>query len=291
MAALVASDRYTITVLTRSVSQNSFRAASASKSLKLIQVDYESFESLRGALEGQDILISVLGKAALAAQPLLINAAVAANVKRIIPSEFGSDLKNPKTRCFPTYQLKVEAEEQLERCWAESGVSYTLIYNNTLLDWGLSDGLLMNPLDRTVKLYDDGEAVFSTTTMATVGRSVVGVLENFRETQNRAVYIHDIAITQNELVEMAREATKNDGGKEWTITRLDTARLEAAALSDLEKGLLSPTIFYGFAVRAAFADGYGGQFKNVDNEMLGVGLMSKQAVRDLVFEIVTQKNK
>ena len=147
----------------------------------------------------------------------------------------------------------------------------------------------MNPQERTIKLYDGGECVFSTTTMDTVGRAVVGVLENYHETENRAVYIHDIAITQNELVEMAFQATKDDGGKEWTVVNEDTALLEAAALSDLEKGLASPKVFYGFAVRAAFAEGYGGHFETVDNELLGIGKMDSQQVQDLVHKIVTQK--
>ena len=50
----------------------------------------------------------------MAAQPRLIEAAVAANVKRIIPSEFGGDLKNSRCRCFATYQPKIEVEKQLE---------------------------------------------------------------------------------------------------------------------------------------------------------------------------------
>lgn len=230
----------------------------------------------------------MLGKAALASQPKLIDAAVAARVKRIIPSEFGGNLRNAKCREFPIYQAKVEVEEQLERHRAQSGTSYTLIFNNVLLDWGLTEGLMMAPQDRRVRLYDSGNSVFSTTSMATVGRAVVGVLDRYRETSNRAVYVHDIAITQNELVAMAQKAIGDDGWKEWTVVHESTAQLEAAARSDLARGLASAHTFFGFAVRAAFAEGYGGHFHTVDNELLGILEMDRKQLQMLVSMVVAQ---
>lgn len=283
--ALLRSGRYSLTVLTRSISQHSFLSGGSS-AINVVEVDYESFDSLRGALENQDVLISVLGKAGISSQHRLIDAAVAARVKRIIPSEFGGDLKNIKSRQFPTYRPKVEVEERLEKHCSNSDTSYTFIFNNMLLDWGLREGLLLNPKNRTVRLYDGGRKIFSATTMATVGRAVVAVLDKYHTTSNRAVYIQDIAITQVELLEMAQELTKGDGGKEWVVIDVDTAQLELEAYSDLEKGLLSPQIFYSFAVRGGFAYGYGGHFQTLDNELLGIQQMERSQVRELVREAV-----
>lgn len=52
-----------------------------------MKVDYTNFESLKKALEGQDALVSAVASLAVPSQMLLIDAAVKASVKRIIPSE------------------------------------------------------------------------------------------------------------------------------------------------------------------------------------------------------------
>ena len=256
--------------------------------MTVVQVDYNSDESLRCALHGHDVLVSALGKNALDLQPRLIDAAVSAGVRRIIPSEFGGDLRNHKTRKFPTYRSKVMVEEQLERLRLQSGLSYTLIFTSCLLDWGLSSthATLLNPSNRTIRLYDGGDKQFSATSIATLANAVVAVLHHYEETANRAIYIHDVVITQNELLEMAREATAGDGGKDWVISHVDTAKAEAEAYSALKRSANDTKIFYGFAIRGAFGEGYGGHFLNTDNELLGIKEMDIAQVKELVRKAV-----
>ncbi len=253
----------------------------------MVEVDYESDESsLRQALQGQDVLVSALGKGALAIQGRLIDAAVAAGVRRIIPSEFGGNLTNPKTRQFPTYRPKVLVEEQLERYRQQHGISYTLIYTNCLLDWGLSTTgrMLLDPGQRSIRLYDGGNVKFSTTSMPTVGKAVVAVLDRYCETANRNIFIHDVVITQNELLEMAREVTAagDGGGKDWDVVHVDTAQAEADAYETLKRNPRDPQVFYGFAARGAFGDGYGGWFQETDNELLGIDEMDRSQVKEIV---------
>jgi hypothetical protein len=52
-----------------------------------VKVDYKSLESLTKVLEGQDALVSAVASLAVLSQRLLIDAAVKAGVKSIIPSE------------------------------------------------------------------------------------------------------------------------------------------------------------------------------------------------------------
>lgn len=53
------------------------------------KVDYSSETSVTEALRSQDAVVSILASAAVRGQRLIIDAAVAAGVKRFIPSEFG----------------------------------------------------------------------------------------------------------------------------------------------------------------------------------------------------------
>ncbi|KAM5353282.1 hypothetical protein ACJZ2D_016821 [Fusarium nematophilum] len=284
LAAFCQNERYNLTALIRDKSSIPPLPAQVA----VIQVDYESHESLVSALQGQDVLVSALGKSALHCETRLVDAAVAANVRRIIPSEFGANLENPKTRAFPTYASKVSLEDQLRRRCELSNLSYTLIYTNCLLDWAIAShgALLVDPSQRLVKLYDGGNTKFSTTSMATVGRTVIAVLDHYTETANRALCVQDIAMSQIELLELVKEVTDSDGGDEWTVVHIDTGEAEARAQAALEKGAMTIEVFYGFAVRAAFAPGYGGYFARCDNELLGIKGMGRDEVKGLIREVL-----
>jgi hypothetical protein len=57
--------------------------------------------------------------------------ALAAGVKRYLPSEFGCDLLQPRVRPMPVYKYKVAAEEQLKTLAAEGKITYTSVYNSS----------------------------------------------------------------------------------------------------------------------------------------------------------------
>jgi uncharacterized protein YbjT (DUF2867 family) len=69
-------------VLTREASTHKFP-----EEVKVVKVDYTNLESLTKALKGQDALVSAVASVAVPSQRMLIDAAVKAGVKRIIPSE------------------------------------------------------------------------------------------------------------------------------------------------------------------------------------------------------------
>lgn len=82
MKELLKSGLFDITVLTRESSTHKFP-----EEVKVVKVDYTNLESLTKALEGQDALVSAVATLAVPSQRMLIDAAVEAGVKRIIPSE------------------------------------------------------------------------------------------------------------------------------------------------------------------------------------------------------------
>jgi hypothetical protein len=305
--ALLKRDRYIITVLTRSAISHNFPS-----SVRVIEVDYTSQDSIATALEGQDVLISAMAKWALRGELLLIETAFRMKVKRVIPSEFGSNLLDPRTRLFPNYQDKIIVQERL-KLYAQipsSTMSYTLIFNNVLLDWSLSSGLMLDPKQKVMRRYDGGNILFSTTRVSTVGRAVAAVLGNFEATANRAVYIQDICITQNELFSILREeieslspspslsttdfiisTTSSQAFKPthepevhqgWKIMEINTAEAEEKACNELAAGNTSEHLFYAFASRAAFADGFGGCFTKLDNRLLGIKEIGRDELKVVI---------
>jgi hypothetical protein len=225
-------------------------------------------------------VISALTSEAIDTQDLLIKASIAAGVKRFIPSEFSSNIGNPKSAALPVYQSKIEVHELLERMVRENmGFTYTLIRNGPFLDWGLMKGFFVDFKGTTTPFYDGGDRRFSTTTLATIGRAVVGVLQHLEETKNRAVYIHDLVTTQREILSIAEKLAP---GRRWGTVDVSTADMEAAAEEKYAKGVFDLGASMGFLIRAVFGEGYGGEFEVVDNQVLGIPLKSGEELQGLV---------
>lgn len=74
-----------VTALTRKTSSATF-----SGDVKVVRSDF-TLMSLTELFKGQDAVISMLPITALGDQGIVIEAAIAADVKRFIPSEYGSD--------------------------------------------------------------------------------------------------------------------------------------------------------------------------------------------------------
>ena len=263
--ALVKSGKFHVTVVKRPSSVASFP-----DSVTVRTADLSSVDSVTAAFEGQDAVVSTIGTAGLPAQNVLVEAAVAANVKRFLPSDFGSDIAKPKTGAMPVFKFKTATHKALrEAAAAKPDFTYTLVCNNAFLDYGLEKNMLLNWKERKPKFFDSGKSLFSATTLDTVGQAVVGILSHPEETKNRFVYVKDIDISQNQLLEIAK---KVDPGQTWEAPILvDTAALEKSSYESLAKGVVTPPVMMGFLFRALFGPPeYGGRFTETDNELLGV---------------------
>jgi hypothetical protein len=231
------------------------------------KVDYSSLDSLVVALNGQDALVSTVATLAVPSQRLLIDAAVKAGVKRVIPSEFGCDLKNPKNRALPVYAAKVEIETYLNELAEKGLISYTLVYNGPFLDWGLRNGFFLNFNERKADIYDGGDNLFSVSRLATAGKAVRRILTHPRETADRAVWVKDMDISQNQLIKLAQSLTP---GEEWDLKAVNTSDLMKASLEEIEKNMVGPTTMLGLIARAVFCPEHGNKFENVHNSTLGI---------------------
>ncbi|KAI1371322.1 NAD(P)-binding protein [Hypoxylon crocopeplum] len=270
---------FQVTALTRQGTTHTFPSGVTVKA-----VDYDSIDSLTDALQGQDAVVVTLGGEALGKQFLLIEAAVKAGVKRFIPSEFGSDTFNEKTAQLPGYRDKIEVQKAVKKAAAESGITWTAVACGPFLDWGVSASFLVNAKDRKIELPDGGNLKTSTTTLADVGRAVVGVLRNLEQTKNRVVYVQSAVITQRKLLEYVKKVVGSDG---WTedVTSID----EQVRLSFAEAEKENPNfwVLFGGTVKAAiWKEGYGGLFQKLDNDLLGVKQMTDAEVAAVVAQSV-----
>ncbi|CAI7589786.1 unnamed protein product [Penicillium viridicatum] len=264
---------FDVTILTRQGSDKTFDSRA-----HVAQVDYESIDSLKAALSGQDAVVSTLnvGVVPLPTHLRLIDAAAATGVKRFIPSEYGCDTKNPLTARLPVFGDKIGVHEHLKNVAQQSGLSYSVLITGPFLDWGLEHGFVLN-LAGPAALYDGGDRRISTTTLAGIGKGIVGILNNLEATKNSTLYINEARVTQNELLELS--------GKSIETNVVKTTDLEQDAFAELGKPAPNPEIFVPkFILRAIFGEGFGSLFdsEKLSNDLLGVKTLSKEELRGLI---------
>ncbi|EFY84948.1 oxidoreductase CipA-like, putative [Metarhizium acridum CQMa 102] len=90
---LTAADQFKVRVLGRNGSTSKF-----ADQVDVVNVDFDSVDWLTAALAGQDAVIAVLGFHAQPKQENIVDAAIAAGVKRFLPSELGSNSNKPNIR-------------------------------------------------------------------------------------------------------------------------------------------------------------------------------------------------
>lgn len=264
---------FDITVLTRQGSDKTFDPR-----VHIAKVNYESFDSLKNALAGQDIVVSTLNVGAIP-RPIhlrIIDAAAAAGVKRFVPSEYGCDNTNPQTAKLPVFGDKVSIQEHLKNASQDSGLSYSLLITGPFLDWGIEKGFILNLSGPTATLYDGGERTFSATTLSGVGKGIVGIINNLDATKNTTVYIDEARVSQKELLRLS--------GKNIDSQIVQTTDLEKAAFEELGKPSPNPARFATqFILRAIFGEGFGSLFdpKKLSNDLFGLKPLSEQELRGL----------
>jgi uncharacterized protein YbjT (DUF2867 family) len=120
LSALLSEPLFTITILTRTSSTATFPSHIPLKKVS----DAFTLAELTAAFKGHDAVVVALTTSSVTQDDLafrIIDAAVAAGVKRLIPSEFGTDNLNPRARrLVPIYDAKGRTLEYLIKRAGES---------------------------------------------------------------------------------------------------------------------------------------------------------------------------
>jgi hypothetical protein len=273
-----------IVVLTRSANAAAAAISVRAPNVRTCVVDYSSRESLLDAFRGVDAVISAIATQSVELQIGIIDAAVEAGVKFFIPSEFGLANTHPKLRRdFPIFEDKIAIQDHLERLSRSHGISYALIFVGLFLDWGM-DGFVLDVKNKRVGFWDDGERPVSMTTMASIGKAVLGVLEG-RVEGKKEVRVKDINISQKRLYELALEVVGRGG---WEVKTINTAQAAVIASEKLAKGTAELDDIYAFVYRASTGEGYGQPWRpeEDDSERLGLRPWTENDVKELIANII-----
>jgi uncharacterized protein YbjT (DUF2867 family) len=277
---LVASNKFNVQALKRSGSSSTFPDGVA-----VVESDYENVDSLKSAFQGQDAVVSVIGDAGVLSQKAMVDAAVAAGVKRFLPSNFGSNMSNPNSRKLPVFGRKVVVEDYLVEKSKTTDLTYSFVYVGGLTDFGIKGKVIMDLSQYTPKIFNGGEAEFSTTSMPTVGDAVVGVLSHPEETKNRAVYTSEATFSQQYLLSLAKKAAPN---KPWAPVDVDLDVVVQGAMKRLAEGNHDLHTVIPILLKSIVDPEYGSNFTVNDNELLGIKPATEEYLTKLVASTIPE---
>lgn len=210
LSSLLDEPSFNVTILSRSSSSAAFPPGIPVKKVS----DAFRVDELTEAFRGQDAVVIALSTASVTKDSeerlpfRLIDAALAAGVKRFIPSEFGANNLDPRAReLVPVYNSKGEMLEYLiKKAGASNGkLTWTSISCGSWLDWALDPAKSGNFLgidikNRRATVYDSGKARFAVTTSTNTGLAVAKVLLKPYLTENKQIFLANFTTTIPQIV-------------------------------------------------------------------------------------------
>ena len=259
---------FTVTVLTRKSSKSQFPS-----DVRVVSVsdDYPLAE-LREAFHGQDAVVSTIGELGTKAQHSIVDAAVQAKVKRLIPAEFGGDTRDPvvKELAPSIWETKYELMEHIQSKEKE-GLTWTAIVTGIFFDWAFQKThgkfLHLDLEKRTALVQDDGEHEFSMTNLEQIARSVLGVLQKPEETKNKFIFIQSFLVTQNQLIDGLE---KELGGKKFEVTKVSSKEFLAENSAKAQANRSDSVATYNSIFARIVTHGNNAREENFANGLLGL---------------------
>ncbi|KAI1401233.1 NmrA-like family protein [Hypoxylon fuscum] len=159
-------------------------------------------DDLVAAFKGQDVIINCMTTLSVTDQYRMIDAAIAAGVRRYVPSEYGLNNMRPDTQALNTvFHDKGKVQEYLREKAAEGSIEWMSIACGMWLKWGMAhDFVGMHVKEGKFVFWDDGDGNFSCTTEENTAAGLVRALKMPDDTKNMCIFLSDFAITQKQLL-------------------------------------------------------------------------------------------
>ena len=279
---LVASE-FKVTLLTRDPAK--LVSTKFPSEVEVVKANYTSVSTLAPALRGHDAVVDLTNRTATEVQLLVIDATIAAQVPRLIPSCFGIGTTHPIVRSLPHIAGKIKIQDYYEQKAREGALTFSAIQTGIFLELALQGGRIISLSDEQLTtLFDGGDRPLSSTSIDSIGQAVAAALTKPEETKNRFLCVQNAILTQNKLLLLAKELAPQ---RPWAVAHRDTAEMERASWEAWNSGDRTPRATAGFFVRAGFGDGGVGAFEKLDNDLLMVKEYSDAELKNFLASFIS----
>nr|UVI03402.1 eugenol synthase 1 [Melaleuca bracteata] len=173
----------------------------------IIEGELEESEKIVAALKQVDIVISTLAYPQVLDQLKIIDAIVAAgNIKRFVPSDFGSE--EDKITPLPPFRECLEKKWKIRRATEAAGIPYTFVTANCFAAYFINN--LLHPHDPhdEIVVYGNGEAKAVLNYEEDIGKYTIMVANDPRACNRVVTYRPELnIISQHELISLWEKKT------------------------------------------------------------------------------------
>ncbi|KAL2209746.1 hypothetical protein CC79DRAFT_1340510 [Sarocladium strictum] len=243
---------------------------------KATKVDYSSHDSLVEALRGKDVAIATFSSAAMLDQKAIVEACIEAGVRRCVPADWGSVTTDPKARSLPTNYPVVQVQDLLEEMANKGLIEFTIFSVGAFLDFLLDFPFILDIKTWSIRIFDQGERPFSTSSLSSIGKAVAGALKSTETTKNRNLLIHDTVLTQAKVLAIAKKYSSPTVG--WTETRVDAQQELERSLENVKKDPTNFQVIFPLLQAVVLSGKYRAAYPEVDNELVGLPLLTEEEV-------------
>lgn len=268
-----------MTAIQRASSTNTVPDAASS-----VKVDLSSLKELTAAFKNQDVVISAVPSPKLETERVWMDAAVDAGVKRIMPSEFSTNLETQLSRQLPIVKDKLEIRKYVEELATAGKVEWTTVNNGPFfLNFIWTNGWMgPNPAKKFTTYHDGGDKIVCTSTLERIAEGVAKSIapEHAASTRNKPVYVHSTAMSERKMTEIVCKVA-GISPKDFKETNVSIDAATNEAYDALKKGDMSK--MGNFYVPFCFGDGYGGDFRDISwNKTFGLKDMTETELEQTV---------
>lgn len=249
------------------------------------RVDLDDVAFLTRCLVNQDVLIMSLNPESYAKQIPLIQAAAAARVPYVVPTEYGSDPTHERlNREIFLAEIQKPFRALIEELGASSWIG---VVNGLFFDFNVRNGFWgLDIPNRKVTLYDEGQVKINTSTLSWVGISLArffSMPEEFvRKHRNNWIFFSSFLVSQRDVLESAKRVTGTTEA-DWEVVSVDAKLAAQEAKRNMEREDQMAVFSLLFAL--TFQEGYGSDFSDrlVDYSAMG---LAPPALDTVVRELV-----
>jgi hypothetical protein len=208
-------------------------------------------------------------------QKTLVDAAIEAGVKRLVPSEFSSNLEaKAKDVDLPIVSEKLAIRKYIVEAAATGKIEWSSINNGPFLDLGINFGFLgPNVRAKKATFHDGGEKGCCATSTEDIAKAVALMLEHPEETKNKPVYVYSTFANEKKFTDIVAKLT----GIDFEIQHADTKKDADEYMAELKDGKGDSPKRFSLYFRLMYEEGFGGDFRNIAmNETLGLPILSDE---------------
>ncbi|KAH8703352.1 hypothetical protein BGW36DRAFT_422916 [Talaromyces proteolyticus] len=191
-------------------------------------------------------------------------------------------LRNPAVRQFPSYAGVSEISNYLQA--RSDKINWTIVAPGGFLEYVFDLPFVLELANRKIEIINGGDIPFSVSEFGTTAKWIIGVLRQPKRGVDHCVQTHATTVTQNEVFGLVKKYDPNP--ESWTVLQQESNVKLERGMGMIKNGDFSMNAISTMMSGIIWSGDYNLAFKETDNEWLGVEMITKERLEELIEDKV-----